>query len=133
MLPLLLQKPEFEWNSLEKGLILSSFSWGLMFSFLGGILSSKFGGSNIFGLGVAVTAMLTMLTPTLIRFNITIFIIARIAEGFAEVSNFLNKLKLFLNITHRVIQNKRNLQKSNTKNWGNTRRSIFTLKCYKYC
>ncbi len=86
------QKAEFEWTFLEKGYLLSSFSWGFFFSSLGGIVATKVGGTNVFGYGLLVTAVFTVATPWLIRFSIVAFTICRIVEGVAEVYQKLSKL-----------------------------------------
>ncbi len=86
-----MQKANFQWNSLEKGMLLSSFSLGYFFAIIGGALASKFGGTKVLGLGVAFTGILTILTPLLIRVHIILFIIARICEGTAEVTVSFSK------------------------------------------
>ncbi len=80
------EEPEFKWSPVEKGLILSCFSWGYILSPVGGILASRFGGSVIFGIGLTVTALLTILSPMLVRISTSIFITGRILEGVSEVS-----------------------------------------------
>ncbi|XKL68550.1 hypothetical protein PGB90_004041 [Kerria lacca] len=91
------QEPEFKWSSVNKGIILSSFSWGYFFSPLGGLLSSKYGGVNVFGVGILITSFLTFLTPILIRLNMILFIIGRMLEGVAESSAISGALQIFVN------------------------------------
>lgn len=80
------QEAEFNWSSVEKGLILSSFSFGYFFSPLGGMLASKYGGVTVFGVGIMITSVLTMLSPIFVRLNTIVFMIGRIFEGIAEVN-----------------------------------------------
>ncbi len=82
------QKPEFSWTSVEKGFILSSFSWGYSVSIVGGMIACKYGGTNVFALGLLGTALLTLLTPYLIQFNFTFYVMVRICEGVTEVCGF---------------------------------------------
>lgn len=79
------QEPEFHWTSLERGVILSSFSWGLLFSPCGGLLATKFGGVKTFGLGICVTGLLTMVSPLLLKLNFFIYLVGRFMEGISEV------------------------------------------------
>jgi len=56
----------FKWDQRLQGLILSSFFYGYISTqFLGGLLAHKFGAKWVFGLGNLLTALLTLLSPTL--------------------------------------------------------------------
>ncbi|KAG1658839.1 Vesicular glutamate transporter 3 [Nymphon striatum] len=56
--------PVFDWNTLEQGRLLSSFFWGYIITQLpGGVLSGQFGGKKIFGFGVLLSTIFTLLTP----------------------------------------------------------------------
>ncbi|CAH0392613.1 unnamed protein product [Bemisia tabaci] len=80
---------EFNWDSKLRGLILSSFFYGyLCTQMLGGCLSRRFGGARIYGVGVAVTALLTLITPPLTRLNVNFLIALRILEGVFEGVTF---------------------------------------------
>lgn len=54
----------------------------------GGRLAEMFGGKMVYGLGVLITAIFTILSPIAARTNFTFFIIVRILEGMGEVSFF---------------------------------------------
>lgn len=45
----------------------------------------KFGGSRIIALGVATTAIITLLNPLIIQYNFYLFVLARAIEGTVEV------------------------------------------------
>ncbi|XP_034941000.1 vesicular glutamate transporter 3-like [Chelonus insularis] len=78
-------KPEFEWDSKLQGLVLSSFFYGYISTqLLGGWLSARIGGKRVFGGGIAVTALLTLITPPLVRVNVYLLIVLRIIEGIFE-------------------------------------------------
>ena len=56
----------YGWSEATKGLVLSSFFWGYVPGQIpGGMLAQHFGGKIVFGTGVAVTAVLTLLLPNL--------------------------------------------------------------------
>ncbi|XP_037027087.1 vesicular glutamate transporter 2-like isoform X2 [Bradysia coprophila] len=75
---------DFNWSAQERGLILSSFFWGYIFTqFAGGVFAKRFGGNLIFGLGIGLTAILTLLTPLLGR-TVTSMIIIRVLQGLFE-------------------------------------------------
>lgn len=80
------QKAELELDSKTIGFILSSFSYGFVLAPIGGLLAVKFGGVRIFGLGVLVAALLTILTKFLLRFGIPFLVLVRFLIGFCEVS-----------------------------------------------
>ena len=49
-------------------------------------MAEIFGGRLIMGLGVLITALLTILSPVVARWDTTAFIVLRVLEGLAEVS-----------------------------------------------
>lgn len=53
---------------------------------LGGWLSARIGGKIVFGVGLGVTALLTLVTPPLTRVSVYILIGLRVVEGIFEVS-----------------------------------------------
>lgn len=72
----------FDWDSRLQGLILSSYFYGYISTqVLGGWLASKFGGNLIFGVGILVTALLTLLTPTFVSLGVYWFVAVRVIEG----------------------------------------------------
>lgn len=54
----------------------------------GGRLAEKMGGKLIYGLGVFMTAVLTVISPFAAYWGLMPFLVVRIAEGFTEVKNF---------------------------------------------
>lgn len=79
----------FAYSSLEKGLVLSSFFYGYITTqFVGGYVSSKIGGNLVFGVGIGMTALLTLLTPLAAKTNVYVLIAVRIIEGVFEGVTF---------------------------------------------
>ncbi|KAK7604387.1 hypothetical protein V9T40_005573 [Parthenolecanium corni] len=78
------QVAEFDWSSKEKGVILSAFSWGFTTAPLGAFLTRRFGGVSAFGMGVALTGLLTVLTPLFMKCHLYVYIAARVMEGVSE-------------------------------------------------
>ncbi|XP_043271667.1 sialin isoform X2 [Venturia canescens] len=77
--------PEFEWDSKLQGLVLSSFFYGYISTqLLGGWLAARIGGKRVFGLGIAATALLTLVTPPLTKMSVYVLIGLRIVEGVFE-------------------------------------------------
>ncbi|XP_052871679.1 sialin-like, partial [Anopheles cruzii] len=80
---------EFDWDSTTKGYILSSFFYGYIFTqLLGGYISNALGGNYVFGVGVGVTALLTLLTPLAAHGGFGWLIAVRAMEGFFEGVTF---------------------------------------------
>jgi len=68
-----------------KGTILGSFFFGYIATqILGGYFATKWGGKHVYGVGVLMTSILTLLTPWAAETSNTVLIILRIAEGFFE-------------------------------------------------
>ncbi|XP_014286471.1 sialin isoform X1 [Halyomorpha halys] len=83
------QPPEFDWGNGVEGVILSSFFYGyILTQVIGGWLACKYGGKNLFGLGVGVTALFTVLTPLLARTSVYLLVIGRVVEGLFEGVTF---------------------------------------------
>ena len=73
---------------LSPGWILGAFFYGyLITQFPGGIISNKYGGKMVFGCGILITSVLTLLTPIVARTSYILLIALRVAEGIGEVSN----------------------------------------------
>lgn len=76
---------EFKWSSETQGIVLSSFFYGYIITQLpGGFLALKFGGKNLFGLGILSTAVLTLLTPVAARASVAVLVALRILIGLCE-------------------------------------------------
>lgn len=81
---------DFDWDSKQKGNVLSSFFYGYVLTQLaGGWLGTKIGGAKVFGSGVFVTAILTLVTPFVVSFGIEVLIAVRVIEGFFEVRKLI--------------------------------------------
>ncbi|KAL7051890.1 hypothetical protein ACKWTF_004683 [Chironomus riparius] len=84
-----IQQQDFNWDSKQKGLVLSSFFYGYITTqFIGGYLSLKYGGNVIFGCGIGVTALLTLITPFAASISIYALVAVRIIEGVFEGMTF---------------------------------------------
>nr|XP_053635790.1 sialin-like [Cherax quadricarinatus] len=80
---------EFDWDDSTRGLILASFFYGYtLTNFVGGRMAEYLGGKIVFGTGIFLTAILTLLSPVCARASTTLFIIIRILEGFTEGVTF---------------------------------------------
>lgn len=88
------QDADYNWNSVEKGYILSAFSFGHCFTFLSGSVISKYGGANIFGAGIALTATLATLTPLFLNIHVFVFVLSRVLQGLFEVSLYIPLMRL---------------------------------------
>ncbi|CAD5112545.1 DgyrCDS1756 [Dimorphilus gyrociliatus] len=76
---------EFKWSKKVQGYVLSSFFWGYIITQLpGGYLATKYGGKNLFGGGVVLTAILALISPPSARVNEKFFITIRILQGLCE-------------------------------------------------
>ncbi|XP_065218699.1 vesicular glutamate transporter 3-like isoform X2 [Planococcus citri] len=88
------QKADFDWSSREKGIILGSFSYGGLFSPIGGVLSGKFGGSRIFSIGILITALVTFFSPILLNINFYLFVVCNVVLGAFEIFSYASVTQL---------------------------------------
>ncbi|XP_055704907.1 vesicular glutamate transporter 2-like isoform X2 [Phlebotomus papatasi] len=78
----IVEKQEFDWNSKEQGLILSSVFYGCIWTqFIGGILAARFGGHVLFGVGVGVGSILMLVSPLAAKQGVIPLVITRILLG----------------------------------------------------
>ncbi|XP_022237128.1 sialin-like isoform X2 [Limulus polyphemus] len=80
---------EFVWDENIQGLILGAFFYGYCITQLpGGVLADRFNAKWIFGGGIFVTAVLSLLTPVAARHSVEAFIVVRVLEGLGEGVTF---------------------------------------------
>ena len=80
------------------GWILSSFYFGSIITQVpGGWLAERYGGRWIFGIGIVMTAVLTLFTQLATYWHIGALIALRVAEGFFAVKRELIGMALFFN------------------------------------
>ncbi|XP_065056219.1 sialin-like isoform X3 [Rhopilema esculentum] len=76
---------DFSWNTKEQGIILSSFFYGYIFTPIpSGYLAARFGGKNLFGGGILMTGLFTLLTPLAARMSIKFLIAVRVLQGLSQ-------------------------------------------------
>ncbi|CAG0916232.1 unnamed protein product [Notodromas monacha] len=79
------QEGEFAWNEEQQGLVLGSFFWGYIVTQIpGGRVGELYGVKRVFGLGLMVAALLTLLTPLAARTDYRLLIAVRILMGIFE-------------------------------------------------
>lgn len=83
------QVRDFNWDSKDKGYILSSFFYGyLIAEFPCAWLGGRFGGTTIFGLEVAFTALFTILMPLIVDYGVHAIFLFRALAGIFEGGTF---------------------------------------------
>lgn len=83
------QDPVFNWNEQQQGNILGSFFYGYVLTQLpGGRLAELVGGKWLFGVGILVTAVFTLLTPVAASTSIWLLYAVRVIEGLGEGVTF---------------------------------------------
>ena len=69
------------------GWVLSAFFFGYIITQIpGGYLAGRYGGRFVYGIGILMTSVLTLLTPLAAEIHIGALIGLRVLEGFFEVS-----------------------------------------------
>ena len=68
------------------GWVLGAFFYGYLITQVpGGWLAERIGGKWIYGIGILMTAILTLLTPLAADLSVWALVALRVAEGFFEV------------------------------------------------
>ncbi|CAL1281269.1 unnamed protein product, partial [Larinioides sclopetarius] len=77
--------PRYDWSPREQGIILASFYYGYLLTILpGGYLAQKFSPKWVFGSGVFLSALLSLLTPTSTAMGVTALVTLRILQGLSQ-------------------------------------------------
>lgn len=80
-----LAEGEFDWDEAKQGVVLGSFFYGYVLTQVpGGRMAELVGGKRIYGYGVLITAIFTMLTPLAAHWNLPFLVLVRILEGMGE-------------------------------------------------
>lgn len=83
----MLQYSEFNWSESFQGHILGAFFYGYIITHISGcMLALKFGGKQMFGIGIFMSSMLTMLTPLVAKIGPKYMIGIKVLGGISEVS-----------------------------------------------
>ncbi|CAF3044070.1 unnamed protein product [Rotaria sp. Silwood2] len=78
-------KYEFDWDPSKEGIILGAFFYGYTATqVIGGNLAEKFGAKWIFGGGIFIASILTLLTPVAARIHYKLLIAIRVIIGMAS-------------------------------------------------
>ncbi|XP_045614429.2 sialin isoform X1 [Procambarus clarkii] len=76
---------EFDWDDQTQELVLGSFFWGYAAStFLGGVAAEHFGGHLVFGLGVLLSSLVSLMGPVCARTSLPLFIASRVLMGLMQ-------------------------------------------------
>ncbi|KAG8297985.1 hypothetical protein J6590_025201 [Homalodisca vitripennis] len=79
------EKQDFSWKIQDQSNILRAFFFGYVTTqILGGWLGACLGGSRVFGVGVAFTALFTLLTPLMANTSFYLVITIRLMQGLFE-------------------------------------------------
>ena len=79
----------FEWDEFQRGLVLSAFGYGyILTQIIGGRLAERFGPKLIYGLGLFVTGILSLLSPMVAHMGVSAFIALRVLQGIFEGVSF---------------------------------------------
>ena len=82
-----LQNAEFVWSKGFQSLLLSVYYIGSFVSLIpGGWMANRFGGKRLVTIPMLVSAVFTLLTPVLIRWNPYIVLVVRLLMGICSVS-----------------------------------------------
>lgn len=67
-------------------MVVGLFGVGFAFGVFGSSLAIRIGGTRMFGIALTLTAVITILTPVILRTNFYLFCFGRFFEGVLEVS-----------------------------------------------
>jgi len=79
----------FDWGAREQGWLLGAFFYGYVLTQLpGGRMAEVYGGKILYGVGVLITAIFTILTPLAANTSIYTLVLVRVMEGLGEGVTF---------------------------------------------
>ena len=79
----------FDWDESTQGIVLGCFFYGYVLSQIpGGRAAEKYGGKWIFGIGILITSIFTMIMPLAAKLNFGLLVTTRVIEGLGEGVTF---------------------------------------------
>ncbi|GFR00304.1 hypothetical protein TNCT_75011 [Trichonephila clavata] len=76
---------EFDWDPQLQGLVLGAFFYGYVITQIpGGLIAEKYGAKWLYGAGMLLTTIFTLLTPIAARWSVWALVVARVIEGIGE-------------------------------------------------
>ena len=79
----------FDWGAREQGWLLGAFFYGYVLTQVpGGRMAEVYGGKRLYGVGVLITAIFTILTPLAANTSIYTLVLVRVMEGLGEGVTF---------------------------------------------
>ena len=82
-------KGTFDWDETTQSLVLGCFFYGYVLTQIpGGRAAEKFGGKWIFGIGILITSIFTILMPIAAKTDFRLLVAVRIIEGLGEGVTF---------------------------------------------
>ncbi|XP_065208295.1 vesicular glutamate transporter 3-like [Planococcus citri] len=91
----IVMKPEYEWTSVQKALVISSFAYGRFFGPLGAVFAGKIGGSTLYSLGVFGAAVVTFCMPLCLYVNFYLFVLGSALAGGFEACAYASVSQLW--------------------------------------
>ncbi|GIY75448.1 hypothetical protein CEXT_252182 [Caerostris extrusa] len=80
---------EFDWDASTQSVILGSFFYGYIFTQIpGGFIAEKYGAKWLYGIGVLITSVFTLLTPYAAHWGVGPLVAVRAIEGLGEGVTF---------------------------------------------
>lgn len=80
---------DFDWDEATQGIVLGAFFYGYVLTQIpGGRMAEMLGGKYIYGIGVLITAIFTLLTPIAAYNSFPALVVVRILEGMGEGVTF---------------------------------------------
>lgn len=70
---------------------MAAHAYGGLFSFVGGYLALKFGGSTMITIGSLICAILNLLNPIVVRYSFRLFWVIRALDGVGAVRASLSE------------------------------------------
>jgi ACS family sodium-dependent inorganic phosphate cotransporter len=85
---LTLYQQEYGWDDPTRGIVLSSFFWGYIFTQIpGGYFSQRYGGKVVLGTGVMLASIFTVITPFFAD-HLPLLVTARFLTGLRSEMEF---------------------------------------------
>ena len=95
-----------EWDKTIQGHLLSAFFYGYMVTQVpSGLLAGRFGGKHVFGAGMLLCTICTLLSPIAARTHYSLLILLRVLIGIGTVSTTQGRSVYNLEMSERLTKN----------------------------
>ncbi|XP_065208301.1 sialin-like isoform X2 [Planococcus citri] len=91
----IIQPADYDWDSTKVALVISMFAYGGLFSFFGGFIVDRFGGSVTCAICMIISGIATLLHPIALQLSFDAFLACRFVTGLSQTFFYISVIEMY--------------------------------------